>query len=270
MQLQFRPDNDDRTARIIDPFAQQILAEAPLLALEHVGKRLQGPFVGTGDRAAAPPVVEQRVDRLLQHALFVADNDIGGPQFNQPLEAIVAVDHPPIEIIEIGSRKTPAIQRHQRPQFGRDDRDDLEDHPFGLVLGTDKGLDDFKPLDDLERLQRGLGLGQLDQQLFAFALEIDGQQKLFDRLGADAGGKAVFAIFVLGPQVIFLRQQLKLLERRQTRLDDHIVLEIENPLQILQGHIEQQSDAARQGFEEPDMGHRSGQFDMAHALAPDL
>ena len=64
VQLEFRPGHDHRTARIVDALAEQILAEAALLALEHVGQRLQGPLVGARDRAAAAAVVEQRVDRL--------------------------------------------------------------------------------------------------------------------------------------------------------------------------------------------------------------
>src|SRR5204863_455837 len=41
-------------------------------------------------------------------------------------------------------------------------------------------------------------------------------------------------------------------------------------LQLLQLHVEQQADAARQRLQEPDVGDRSGQLDVAHALAADL
>src|SRR5580704_7489278 len=46
------------------------------------------------------------------------------------------------------------------------------------------------------------------------------------------------------------------------------MLEIKDALEILERHIEQQSDPARQRFEEPDMRHRSGELDMTHPLAP--
>src|SRR4029077_17604987 len=39
-------------------------------------------------------------------------------------------------------------------------------------------------------------------------------------------------------------------------------------LEILQRHVEQEADAARQRLQEPDMRHRRGQLDVAHALAP--
>ncbi len=85
VQFQLRPGDDDRTARIVDALAEQVLAEAALLALEHVGQRLQRTLVGAGDDAAAAAVVEQRIDRFLQHALFVADDDVRRAQFDQPL-----------------------------------------------------------------------------------------------------------------------------------------------------------------------------------------
>ena len=37
VQLQLGADDDDRTARVVDALAEQVLAEAPLLALQHVG-----------------------------------------------------------------------------------------------------------------------------------------------------------------------------------------------------------------------------------------
>src|ERR1700733_7989850 len=41
MQTQRRADDDDRAARVVDTLAEQVLAEAALLALDHVGKRFQ-------------------------------------------------------------------------------------------------------------------------------------------------------------------------------------------------------------------------------------
>ena len=41
VQLEGRADDDDRTARVVDALAEQVLAEPALLALEHVGQRLE-------------------------------------------------------------------------------------------------------------------------------------------------------------------------------------------------------------------------------------
>ena len=157
VQLEFRPGDDHRTARIVDALAEQVLAEAALLALEHVGERLQRTLVGAGDHAAAAAVVEQRVNRFLEHALFVADDDVRRAQLDQALEAVVAVDHAAIEIVEIRGREAAAVERHQRAQFGRDDRHDFEDHPLGPVARIDEAFDDLQTLDDLLGLELGLG-----------------------------------------------------------------------------------------------------------------
>ena len=53
-----------------------------------------------------------------------------------------------------------------------------------------------------------------------------------------------------------------LLERRQARLDDDVVLEVEDPLEILQRHVEHQADAAGQRLQEPDVGDRRGASSM--------
>src|SRR5581483_8172616 len=83
VQQQLGADDDDRAPGIVDALAEQVLAEAALLALQHVGQRLQRTLVGTGDDAAAAAVVEQRVHRLLQHALLVADDDVGRAQLDE-------------------------------------------------------------------------------------------------------------------------------------------------------------------------------------------
>jgi hypothetical protein len=80
VQLQLRADDDDRTARVVHALAEQVLAEAALLALEHVAEGLQRTVAGTGDGATAAAVVEQGVDGLLQHALLVVDDDLGAPR----------------------------------------------------------------------------------------------------------------------------------------------------------------------------------------------
>src|SRR5690606_27979156 len=116
VQLEVRTHGDNRTTRIVDALAEQVLTEAALLALEHVGQRLQRTLVGTGDGAATAPVVEQGVNSFLQHALFVADNDIRRTQLDEALQAVVAVDHATVEVVEIGGRKAAAIQRNQRTQ----------------------------------------------------------------------------------------------------------------------------------------------------------
>ena len=153
VELELRTDHDDRTARIVDALAEQVLAEAALLALQHVGERLQRTLVGARDDAAAAAVVEQRVDSLLQHALFVADDDVRRAQFDQPLQAVVAVDDAAIEIVQIRRREAAAVERNERTQIRRDHRNHGQDHPFGLVARHQERLDDLQALEKLLGLQ---------------------------------------------------------------------------------------------------------------------
>ncbi len=93
---------------------------------------------------------------------------------------------------------------------------------------------------------------------------------MLDRFGADPGRESVLAVFVLRVEQLVLGEELVLFERSQTRLDDDIALEIEHALKLLELHVEQQADAAGQRLEEPDVGDRRGELDVAHALAADL
>src|ERR1700678_1438011 len=101
VQLERGADDDDRAARVVDALAEQVLTEAPLLALEHVAQALERALVRTGDRLAAAAVVEEGVDRFLQHAALVADDDLGRVELEQALQAVVAVDDASVKVVEI-------------------------------------------------------------------------------------------------------------------------------------------------------------------------
>src|SRR5215510_627769 len=58
MQPEFGTDNDDRTARVVDSFSQQVLTEATGFSFEHVAQRLQRATVLARDRAAASAIVK--------------------------------------------------------------------------------------------------------------------------------------------------------------------------------------------------------------------
>jgi hypothetical protein len=214
VQLEFRTGHDDRTAGIVDALAEQVLAEAALLALEHVGERLQRTLVGARDDAAAAAVVEQRVDGLLQHALLVADDDVRRAQLDQPLEAVVAVDDAAVEIVEIGRREAAAIERHQRAQVRRDDRDDLHDHPFGTVARLDEVLDDLEALESFFCFSSEVVRPDLAQRRSPAIFSRSRRPGSADRLGADHGGEGCpRRTRPDGHHVLFLGQELVLLER---------------------------------------------------------
>ena len=133
VQLEGGADHDDRTAGVVDALAEQVLAEPALLALEHVGQRLQRAVARARDGPAAAAVVEQRVDGLLEHALLVVDDDLRGAEVEQPLEPVVPVDDPAVQVVEVGRGEAAAVELHHRAQLGRDHRHDVEDHRLGVV-----------------------------------------------------------------------------------------------------------------------------------------
>ena len=55
----------------------------------------------------------------------------------------------------------------------------------------------------------------LHAQLRGNRRQVHRLEQLADRFGADHGGEAVLAVFILATQVIVFRQQLTVLERRQ-------------------------------------------------------
>ena len=128
VQLELRADDDDGTAGVVDALAEQVLAEPALLALEHVGQRLQRTVAWARDRAAAAAVVEEAVDGLLEHPLLVVHDDLGRAEVKEPLEAVVPVDDPAVQVVEVGRGEPATVELDHRPQVRRDHRDAVEDH----------------------------------------------------------------------------------------------------------------------------------------------
>ena len=133
MELELRPHHDHRTTGIVNALAKKVLTEATLFAFQHIGKGFQRPLVSTRDHPTAAPVIKERINGFLKHALFVADNDVRRAQFDQTFQTVVPVDHPAIEIIEVRGCKPAAIKRDQRAQFRRNDRNNLQNHPFRTI-----------------------------------------------------------------------------------------------------------------------------------------
>ena len=270
MQFQVRTHDDDRTTGIVHALAEQILTEAALLALDHVGQGFQRTSVGSRNGASAASVVEQGIHRFLKHALFVADDDVGGSEFHQTLQTIVAVDDTAVQIVQIGGGETAAVERNERAQFRRNDRNDFENHPFGTIAGFEEGFHDLQTLGELLFLGLRLGaLGFLAQLNLEF-LKVQFFQQAADGLRAHAHSQGVFTEVVDDLEILVFGNDLHLLEVGAPRIKDDVGVEIQNLLQIGHGHVEQGTDFGGQRFQKPDMGHGRGKFDMPHAFATHL
>ena len=112
VDLKLRTDDDDRAAGVVYALAQKVLAEAALLALEHVGKRLERTIARAHDGTTASTVVEEGVHGLLEHALLVVHDDVGSREVEQLLEAVVAVDDATVQVVEVARGKAAAVELH--------------------------------------------------------------------------------------------------------------------------------------------------------------
>jgi DNA-directed RNA polymerase beta' subunit len=56
-------------------------------------KMVERALVGTGNRTTTTTVIQQRIHRLLQHPLFVTDNDVRRTQLQQTLQTVVPIYH---------------------------------------------------------------------------------------------------------------------------------------------------------------------------------
>jgi len=266
VELELRTDDDHRAARVVDALAEQVLAEAPALALDHVGERLQRPLVRAGHRLAAAAVVEQRVDRLLQHPLLVAHDDVGCLELEQPLQPVVAVDHAAVQVIEVRRREAPAVERHQRAQLRRQHRQHLEDHPLGLDPGLVERLEHLEPLRDL--LDLGVRAGRLEllAQAVDLVRDVERLQQLADPLGAHRRLEVVAVLLQLR-EVVLLGEQLRAVERREPGVGHDERLEVQDALDVAQRHVEDHPHPRGQALEEPDVRDGARELDVAHALA---
>ena len=212
MQLQRWPNHDDGTAGVVDTLTQQVAAETALLALEHVAQALQFALTAAADGATTAPIIHQTINGFLQHALFVAHDDIGCAQLHQAVEAVVAVDHAAIEIVQIAGRKTATIKLHHGAQIRRDDRQRSEHHPLRAVATLAEVFDNAQTLGCLLAALLAARGADFFAQLFGHLIEVDFGHNITDRFGAHTGCKDIppavgqLAIAIFGQQLALFQR----------------------------------------------------------------
>ena len=268
IHLEFRSDDDNASAGVVNALAEQVLTEAALLTLEHIAQRLERAGVRAGDGAAAAAVINKGVHRLLQHALLVAHDDVGRAELDEALETVVAVDNAAVEVVQIARGEAAAVELDHRADLRRNDRKNVDDHPRRLVAGLAERLNDFQTLDDLRLLLSGCGL-QLLAEVVGQLLAVDFLEQLFDSLGAHARLKIVL-ILLAHIAVFLLGEKIAALERRGAGIGDDIGGKIQDLFERVRRHVEQQAHAGRNALEVPDVADRRGQLNVAHTLAAHL
>ena len=273
VEAQLRTDDDNRTPRVVDALTEQVLTEAAVFTFEHIGERFEWAFVDAVNRLAAATVIEERIDGFLEHALFVLDDDIGGAQFQETAQAVVAVDDATIEIVEIGRRKAAAIEGNEGAQIGRNDGQNVQDHPFGQVgrmieiARVTECLDDFETLGDLLALGIARRFFHFVTKFHRFFVDVDIGQKRANRLGAHLGLERARTILFDVFGIELFAQDFAFFERRRTRIRHDKAHAIEDFFEFLLRDIEDVTNARRQTLEKPNMDDGRRQFDMSKALA---
>ncbi len=243
MQTEFGAHDDHRATGVVHALSEQVLPEATRLALQHVGERLQRALARAGDDTPTAAVVEERVDRFLQHPLLVADDHLGRVQLLEALQAVVTVDHAAVEVVQVAGCEAPTVERHQRSQVGRQHRDDLEDHVLRAVGGLAERVEHLEPLGELLALRLGCGVAHLEAQALALALDVDLREQVADGLGADPELEALAAPLLLHLEQSLVREQLTGLEVGLLRVGHDVRLEIEHTLELAQRDLEDVANA---------------------------
>ena len=57
----------------------------------------------------------------------------GAPRLSSRPQAVVAVDHPAVQVVEVGRGEAATVELDHRAQLGRDHRHDVEDHRLRVV-----------------------------------------------------------------------------------------------------------------------------------------
>ena len=281
VHIEFGTHDDDGTGGVVHTFTEQVLTEAALFSFEGVGQGFERAVGFALDGGGLLGVVQQGVNGLLEHTLLVAQNHIRSLDFNQFLEAVVADNHPAVQIVQVGGGETAAIEGNEGTQVGRGDGNHLENHPFGAVdaLGLLEPLDDGQALEGFRSSLLGFLRGDFCPQFVGEGIHVNLAQEFEDGAGAhfrnELVGIVILERFVLGEAVhhfpiLIFGKKVQLGVVGCALLEDDVFLIIDDGFQFLGRKANHRANLVRRGFEVPDMGHGDGEFDVSHPFATHL
>ena len=236
MHAQARPHNDHGTPGIIHTLAQKVLAETPLLALEHIGKRLERTVRCACNCAPAASVVEEGINSFLEHALFIIKHNLRCMKLNKTLQTVIAVDHAAVQVVKVRCCETAAVKLDHRPQVRRDDRDNIQDHICRALACVDESHNDFQPLQGTG-LALPVAVFHIFTQLGCCTFEIEILKTLLYSFCTHAAVEIVaVTVFHFAPQV-YIAFHIARLQSRETvpyRTDtgDLVIITLADRLQV--------------------------------------
>ena len=200
VQLELWTNHDHGASGVVNALAEQVLAEATLLPLEHVAERLQAVVAGAGDGTSTSAVINEGVDCLLEHALLVAHDDLWRAEFNEALEAVVAVDDASIQVIEVRRGEASTVELHHWAQVWWDHREDGEDHPLRARAGSAERLNQTEALDRLLAAHAG-GVAHLNGELLRLLVQVDLLNQFANRFSAHASAEDACTAWALAAEL---------------------------------------------------------------------
>jgi len=154
-------------------------------------------------------VVDQSIHSFLEHTLFVADNDVRCVQFQHPLQTIVPVDYPAVQIVQVRCGITAAVQHYHRAQIRRNNRNYIQNHPLRTIAGLAECLYNFQALEELDTLLSGRQACQFCFQLCCQFIQVDLLEQLLNGLCAHFCNKFIAVLFPIGNIFLFGQQLLR-------------------------------------------------------------
>ena len=269
VHFQLRADNDNGTAGIVNTLTEQVLTEAALLALQHIGKGLERAVVRAGDRSAAAAVVDEGIDGFLQHTLLVAHDDVRRAELDESLQTVVSVDNASVQVVQVTRCKAAAVQLYERTDIRRDNRHGIEDHPLRAVTGDAEGFHNLKTLENVHALLSLRGF-EVFFELLAELFAVDILEQLLHSFSAH-GRLEVVLIFFTHVAVFLFGERLHLRELTDgTRIRNDVKCEIQNLFQYARGKVKNQTHAGRDALKVPDVRNRRCKLNVTHALTANL
>ena len=142
IELEFRTDDDDRAARVVDALAEQVLAEVARACPSDFGERFERAALRSRERRRA---CRRRWRMELSMSASTASCKMrfslrrmtsGAWISRKFLQTVVAVDDAAIEVVDVGRRVAAAFERDHRAERRRDDRNAREEHPLRADVCT--------------------------------------------------------------------------------------------------------------------------------------
>ena len=241
-----------------------------MFTAQHRGQRFKVAVAAAGDRFAPSAVIDKSVDGFLEHTFFVVNDGVGRAEFFQMFQTIVTVDNASVKVVKVARCETSAVKLNHRAKFGRENGDNVQNHPFGAVAADAERFHDFKTF---YRAQSFLSDGIRDDvfQNFAFLIEVDFDKKFFYSLRTHSDAESLAAVFFAKFAIFTVGKDLFFVDFGDfARIENDMGYEVQNLFKLLRGNIRHKADTRRNAAEIPDVRYGRRKFDMSHTFATDF